>query len=561
METAALQCIICPTQPNFSDKSHLLTHAASKAHLSHYFKLQVRSQNEPEAVEILNRYDEWFRENSLAKLLSDRMTFKEARKRKSLGTETPTSQVRSTKKQLLRATQVAASLPKTAPLPDFMDPRLVAPCKEEPDTEQSIFVPAIDASLPDATPRTDAVRYPTRSKAPKHNPLTQDDGRESAVESTPAVPVTPKRSRNKKVAKRSLLKNEDSFDFFVDHPEPVDDIDSDKERSDEMTRLKGVLWPGMDLFDSATKQMRRMRNQKKGEDVLKMMEMKSLCVEPTELVFSPKGTLRKEREITGNIEDYSPLKGESPMPKPKLRFARSKRRVLRQTDLNVKLRDRKRARKAPLRDSSSDPEESAEESAESPSLIRRRKDLESPFGNDGELGLTMRAFENRPRTGFVIFNDEENPYTKDVKDRLPEPSMQLDTLTPTRLVLGHKPDMLGRHGSVVDRASVGKENIEPILNSQGRVDTRRWPSPFAKRRDPNGYAFGHLDEHDKYGYQPNPLLAPTSKRALAESSLYGGNAPTRHDHWSAIARAVSPDGTISGNEGDFDPLYLDGSAN
>jgi hypothetical protein len=362
------------------------------------------------------------------------------------------------------------------------------------------------------------------------------------------------------VAKRSLLKKEDSLDCFVDHPKPVDDIDSDKERSDEMTRLKGVLWPGMDLFDSATKQMRRMRNQKKGEDVLKMMEMKSLCVEPTELVFSPKGTLQKEREITGSIEDYSPLKGESPNPKPKPRFARSKRRVLRQTDLNVKLRDRKRASKAALRDSSSDPEESAEDGAESPSPVRRGKGLDSPFGYDGERGLTMRAFENHPRKGFTIFSDEKNPYKKDIKARHPEPNMHLDSLTPTRLILGHKPDMPGRHGSMVDRASVGKENIEPILNSQGRVDNRRWPSPFAQRRDPNGYASGYLDEHDKYGYRPNPLLAPTSKLAMVENSAYGRNGSTCSDDWSAIARVVSPDGTISGNEGDFDQLYLDGSA-
>ncbi|KAJ5612899.1 hypothetical protein N7510_006093 [Penicillium lagena] len=555
METAALQCIICPTQPNFSDKSHLLTHAASKAHLSHYFKLQVRSQNESEAVETLNRYDEWFRDNSLAKLLSDRMTFKEARKRKSLGNETPSAQAPSTKKQLLRAPQVAPSPPKTAPLPDFLDPRLAAPCKGEPDTDQSILVPVID------TLTTDPVRDPTRHKVSKPNPLTQDDGNGSADKTTPAVPVTPKRPRNKKVAKRLLLTKEDSCGTFVDHPEPVDDIDSDKERSDEMTRLKGVLWPGMDLFDSATKQMRRMRNQKKGEEVLKVMEMKSLCVEPTELVFSPKGTLRKEREITGNIEDYSPLKGERPTHKPKPRFARSRRRVLRQTNLNVKLRDRQRTRKAALHDSSSDPEESAEESAESPSPIRRHKGLDSPSGYDGELGLTMRAFENIPRKGFAIFNDEENPYKKAITDKRPEPNMQLDTLTPTRLVLGHKLDMPSHNGSVADRASAGKENIEPILNSQGRVDTHRWPSPFAKRRYPSGYASGYLDEHDKYGYRPNPLLAPSPKLALVENDAYGGNVTTHHDDWSAIVRAGSPDGTISGNEGDFGPLYLDGSAN
>lgn len=85
MDAEALQCNICPKRARFSDVSHLLTHVSSKAHLSHYFKLQVRSHQEIEARNLLDEYDKWYKANHLAKLLSDRMASKEARKRKSLG--------------------------------------------------------------------------------------------------------------------------------------------------------------------------------------------------------------------------------------------------------------------------------------------------------------------------------------------------------------------------------------------------------------------------------------------------------------------------------------------
>lgn len=85
MDSTALLCNICPKRPRFSDVSHLLTHVASKAHLSHYFKLQVRSHQEQQAETLLDDYNQWYKANNLAKLLSDRMSSKDSRRRKSQG--------------------------------------------------------------------------------------------------------------------------------------------------------------------------------------------------------------------------------------------------------------------------------------------------------------------------------------------------------------------------------------------------------------------------------------------------------------------------------------------
>ena len=75
-----LLCSLCPKNPNFSDISHLLTHVSSKSHLSHRFKLQIRSQSEIAAKQQLDDFDIWYHNNNLDVLLSERMASKEQKK-------------------------------------------------------------------------------------------------------------------------------------------------------------------------------------------------------------------------------------------------------------------------------------------------------------------------------------------------------------------------------------------------------------------------------------------------------------------------------------------------
>jgi len=81
---------------------------------------------------------------------------------------------------------------------------------------------------------------------------------------------------------------------------------STPERRDvDNSKLKGVLWPGMSIFDSATPTARRRRNQKKDASILEQLEASSLEVQPTEAIWLPDGELKKERIITGDVDSSS----------------------------------------------------------------------------------------------------------------------------------------------------------------------------------------------------------------------------------------------------------------
>lgn len=85
----------------------------------------------------------------------------------------------------------------------------------------------------------------------------------------------------------------------------------------ESTKLKGVYWPGMDIFDSATPEMRRKRNQKKDSSVVEQLELNSQEVEATELIFTPQGSFKRQRRISCSDSDEEgdfDIKNESPEP-------------------------------------------------------------------------------------------------------------------------------------------------------------------------------------------------------------------------------------------------------
>lgn len=96
------------------------------------------------------------------------------------------------------------------------------------------------------------------------------------------------------------------------------DIAEDTMAVTESTKLKGVYWPGMDIFDSATPEMRRKRNQKKDSSVVEQLELNSQDVEPMELIFTPGGSFKRQRRISSSEwddEDEMEIKSESPQPR------------------------------------------------------------------------------------------------------------------------------------------------------------------------------------------------------------------------------------------------------
>lgn len=169
------------------------------------------------------------------------------------------------------------------------------------------------------------------------------------------------------------------------------------ETVNDASKLKGVYWPGMALFDSATPEMKRKRNQKKAFSVVQHLKATSETVEPEELIFDGHGCLRKRREITGNPDDDddgSPLSGE----------------VTPERELQPKRKTSRRPRQ-PL----------AERNTNTGRVLRRtRESHHPPFGGrkttpyfDGvqeeDDDLTFGQPKPRKRTGLSIHRDNSGP--------------------------------------------------------------------------------------------------------------------------------------------------------
>lgn len=610
MDAAALWCNICPKQPRFSDVSHLLTHVSSKAHLSHYFKLQVRSHQEPQAGDLLDEYDRWYKANNLAKLLSDRMASKEARKNKAQGKAAGVQGTTSTKKSAApKAPSSTASSQQPGPLPDFLDPRLSQPYfgvnHAAENTEHSF---PVSYNLPNghSTPNHQVQLWQTRPAQPAASPTrpasrqwkTEHDS-DSENEAGSLLHSTPKWSGRVNATigalPRSLCSGVSSDPFVEDDQSwgYADDNEDDKEKVDEMTRLKGVLWPGMDIFDSATEQMRRKRNQKKDGSILKMMEKASEDIEPTELVFSPTGILRKQRVISGNIEDSSPLKGETPIPKR--RAVRPKRGPLSQSDPNTVSRrshERKKAKKKAGQDQSHSLEGLSRQALpllESPGVNRSFGYYNGYYpslgDDDSEFRLSLGESDAKPRGGFTVFNDEQRQSKSGLKDQSRSTNLASGSSAGSHsfyhrhepLAFGSMPSSTTTRGytpnlsSMAPRYATGKENIEPILNCQGRIDPHMgWRTSWAKHQygdeaypphyffgDGHHVEFGPFGGNDLSGYSCNPLAI--SRLPVHQGQVYvANNSPGCST--PKVKRAPSSDATISDTEQDDGRLYLDGSS-
>ncbi|KAL4754281.1 hypothetical protein BDW72DRAFT_214680 [Aspergillus terricola var. indicus] len=573
MDATALLCNICPKHPKFSDVSHLLTHVASKAHLSHYFKLQVRSHQEPQAEALLDDYNQWYKANNLAKLLSDRMSSKDSRRRKSQGKYAAPDTAGPTDRDNGYQISPLPACPNS--LPDYIDPRL-----SDPFMNSGSSAVHQQASTP-STHKQAIGNAPERWKRDN-----EDDSGDERTSLTQATPCWPNVLRSRDDREAQSLNGPFIYDPFVDDKDSFvysNATDMDKERADEISRLKGVLWPGMDIFDSATEQMKRKRNQKKDESVLKMMERTSMGVEPTELVFSPTGILRKQRVISGNVEDSSPLKGETPIPKKR---ATRPKRVFAQMDPNTQRGpDGKRARKNVKQDC--DPPEAGTDQ-----LLYTPQRAVQAFGRLGgqisigdnmeEFALALRDHDLKQHNKPAVFRDMSASRESRPEDQ--HRFLQRETAASQPLFLRRdiaindvlqSPHTAAHSSNVIEKGprSVDKENMEQMLNAYSRMDPLvGWHSPAMKRTDRGispQYLFGdaHYVGYSPFnchesptGYSFNPLAGSLTRMATEENPIYAAEHENVLKGPSA-ARVSSPDATISEvADDDFDRLYMDGSS-
>ena len=180
--------------------------------------------------------------------------------------------------------------------------------------------------------------------------------------------------------------------------------------------LKGVIYPGMDIFDSASPEAQRRRNQKKDGSRIEQMQNDSAAVEQLERIYFPIGTLKKERLITGNVES-SPPRESSPPPVPKKRQrTKVNKAVLRDLSTNglkVGKRPRQRKTATPLAvTETSNLQHLAEKALATPdenNFLCPRSTLMGydPMDEEGsQRYLTYGATDNVRRQDFKIFTDD-----------------------------------------------------------------------------------------------------------------------------------------------------------
>ncbi|MCJ1251577.1 hypothetical protein MMC30_008812 [Trapelia coarctata] len=550
MASFLLQCNICPKHPHFSDLSHLLTHVGSKGHLSHYFKAQVRSRQEPAVREQLRVYDHWYQVNQVEKLLSQRMILKDSKNAQNKGRAIDKSQV----------TQRPRSTARRAPDDEIHTAQQQAPRRDESVLDPQLTSETFAAPQASAIPKSQASAFDPASASREYIPRMQGSNPTSQKRKAVSPATTPEARPGSHTAPRARLSDvaeaaeaESSLESPARHvyPEPpvfsqpfdafthdtsrstaashatkkdavyqsdteVGEIEELDEIISECTKLKGICWPGMDIFDSASPGARRKRNQKKDGSILEQMKANSAVVEPTELIFYSGGQLKKRRYITGQVES-SPIKEES--PKPKRQRTRSKKAPLSNVCANV---SRSRRELHFTKSTSTNPEPLSKAFQEvskhsfalddslpitEPDAKHRR--LRTQTDDELDWALLIGDAQHGKRRAFEVHNEEPEkrqhlsqqraqnpsptaryPFLQDKHNAtqvyppphgLPYPSSGygLPNLTMTspaqaRVEPVHRKNhetRVGGNRSLFEFSTIdNKENIEPIMDDAGRID-------------------------------------------------------------------------------------------
>lgn len=371
MTSIPLLCNICPKEPEFSDISHLLTHVASKGHLAQELRAKVRSRQDTSIREKLNNYDRWYERHQIEKLLSQRLILKESKdtngKIKRLDNSPPAGSAKNVKPRKKRANN-SKIVPEASPVKSeeaLIDPQLswFPPSSPSPflglpghnglpEHDQAFnhrfHIPRMCAVQDaQADRRADIPSTPTKipsskkiSQGPSQGSDSEDDYFNYFIRSpTRTAYPDPSDFIGRPFGFSPLRAIEQARENANSTPNPNDQIE--KVQSMQAPVLKGVKWPGMSIFDSASLEAQRLRNQRKDGSIVEQMEHNAGAVEQIERIYWPDGSLKQERLITGNVES-SPMK--EPTPPPKRQRTRAKKTVLKDLSTNAPKQSR-RARK------------------------------------------------------------------------------------------------------------------------------------------------------------------------------------------------------------------------
>ena len=273
-EKILLHCSVCPKEPKFSDISHLLTHFNSKGHLHYLQQVKLRAISDPAASNQMQRFSTWYTRWNIDGLLADRLAAKD---KKEAG-----------KKR--KASRLSGGVCSTPELDG---------CWPGTDVLQS----ARDAKPEIKIEIKTEMNHHDEDDDPFLGPISNGLRMRGCARNTPAGnPFETPRRRSGRNGDDEMLDDDDSHSHREDSEMPgEDDIQA---TGLDTSKLKGTIFPGMGLFDAATPEMRRKRNQRKDGAILEQMKASSAVVVPDESIWNEDIELERVRDIyaTPSIE-------------------------------------------------------------------------------------------------------------------------------------------------------------------------------------------------------------------------------------------------------------------
>ncbi|KAK8138552.1 hypothetical protein PG984_001932 [Apiospora sp. TS-2023a] len=316
-----LTCFICPSNPHFSDISHLLTHISSKGHLQNKFKMDIDKKDDQGAARKMQQFDSWYQEHGIEDLLRARSDAREQKQRTSQNRKSGNLTNAKMKASASRGSVDVTKRGRGGRRNNAVQPKPrasnIKPELEEGDESVSFtdgFPFTYGLPLPYWHPGHDSQTFGLPSyHAGLDFPL-------SRMLSGPDYP-----QYNHTFSGNGI--DEDDYDNLSNHEAPSDE-DEDFEDEDDLTSFpsdntadtsligvpdlpegltaedahnakfkKGEWLKGMDVFDAASQEDRRKRNQRKDPSVLAKMQLNSGLVAQTETVCDLQFIKQRERNV------------------------------------------------------------------------------------------------------------------------------------------------------------------------------------------------------------------------------------------------------------------------
>lgn len=275
-----LQCLLCPKKPSFSDVSHLLTHISSKSHLSNRFKTEIRSNKEKDARETLRQFQDWYERYGIQGLLADRMSAKDKK--------TVPKRNRAKGRLVCAHYTVKLSHVQSSELTRYSKLKL-EPSYDDDDDDEEFTIKAEPLSQRDTNESLHA-HSSRQTSVYDYSPYEPSTSR--PLRRLYPAPETPGQDSKTDSVAPSVASEVESADALAE-----DEIDALSIEDADRAKLKGIFWPGMSLFDSATPDQKRKRNQRKDVSVMRNMEQVAASVERTECIWTEVRNLQRTRDI------------------------------------------------------------------------------------------------------------------------------------------------------------------------------------------------------------------------------------------------------------------------